>query len=228
MTRRYLTAITLALAFLGSLSCSIYIPGDWDPWPATYRVVFDVTPEDASVFLNGKFIGLAYEFSTPSSALKLSSLNNELYLKKKGFREKALILSDLYQPGSRTLMITETLATSTAPVPVPDTTETDEIPLEYRGTTVPVEQKDEETPITPEAEVKKCQLSLTFSHAGAAIFLNGKFIGVSPEDKSITNLPVIRKIHHLAVFKPGFSVFQKTLDLKDRETHSVEILLHEE
>ena len=47
------------------------------------RVVLHVVPDDADVLLNGRFIGVAYEFASQGTALRLASRLNELVLKKR-------------------------------------------------------------------------------------------------------------------------------------------------
>lgn len=83
----------LAIVLL-TAACTFHIPYDWVDDSREYRIVFLVDPDDANVLLNGKFIGSAYEFSKPSAALRLYSTDHELVIKKPGFREEFIRLSD--------------------------------------------------------------------------------------------------------------------------------------
>jgi len=225
MIKRIVITPVLAALLLTAFHCSFYIPGDWDAWPGQYRIILDITPEDSSVYLNGKLIGLAYEFATPQSALKLSSLRNELYLKKAGYVEKALVLSDHYDFYSRTIVISENLMKSDRPLPSADTTQSRELPPEYRGEKVPVKEEVDEKPLEDPPVTDTCRVSLTFSHADASIFLDGRFIGISPESKSISNLSLTAEKHHLVVFKPGYQVYRKTIDLSGKDRLAIDIKL---
>ena len=97
----FLTSILLvSLAFVFS-SCTLHFPG-WELDYTEYRVLFKVEPDDAQVLLNGKWIGEAYEFSSWTSALRLSSRSNELILKKDGYVEEVI---DLYEYNTRKIVI---------------------------------------------------------------------------------------------------------------------------
>ena len=82
----------ILIVFLSA--CSFYLPSDYDRDFNDYRVILLVEPENAHVLLNGRFIGEAYEFSTSRSAIRLSSRDNEIIVKKEGYVEEVIDLYD--------------------------------------------------------------------------------------------------------------------------------------
>ncbi len=73
-------------------ACSIHVPWEvLDDYDGV-RVIMRITPDDADVLLNGRFIGAAYEYASAGIALRLASRENELVFRKKGYREKIVDL----------------------------------------------------------------------------------------------------------------------------------------
>ncbi len=92
----------ILLLILLSSACTVHVPYGWDMDYHEYRVILRVVPDDADVLLDGKFIGEAYEFSEPDSALRFRSRNHELVIKKKGYVEEVI---DLYDYSTRDITI---------------------------------------------------------------------------------------------------------------------------
>ena len=89
--KKLLYLVTLVFIFS---ACTFHIPYDYDDWEYyDYHVILQVEPDDCDVLLDGKFIGAAYEFSNSRAALRLSSRNHELVLKKRGYVEKVIALN---------------------------------------------------------------------------------------------------------------------------------------
>ena len=80
----------MILIFVGACAaCTFNVPWETMDDYDGVRVVMHVVPDDADVLLNGRFIGAAYEFASPGSALRLASRLNELVFEEKGFSRKS-------------------------------------------------------------------------------------------------------------------------------------------
>jgi uncharacterized membrane-anchored protein len=214
----------LFLISLGA-ACTINVPYDiMDDYDGV-SVIMKIAPDDAEVLLNGKFIGAAYEFSTSSSALRLASRQNELVFKKKGYVEEAI---DLRSYSSRNISLKINLelqagkaAAEPADADIPDQ-EADEA---YAAET--------ETPPNQPA-VKKPDMAedrfltavvLTVTPAETAIYIDGKFWGLSPEGGKIENLRLKPGKYVFEAFKPGFNVFKKEITVPKQEKFNLAIAL---
>ena len=219
MKKAYLTLGVLALAF-SLTSCSIQFPYDTYEDYGGYRITLLVEPDDAEVMLNGRLIGLAYEFSTRESALRLASRNNELVIKKKGFIEEFI---DLGGYTSRVITVKIKMNPDkrfVAKVPVPE----EKGKEEYEPRTEPVisppqDQKQQES-LSPPTLVR-----IAVVPADTAIYLNGKFWGIAPETGKIENLHLKKGKYLFEAFKPGYKTFSKEFDIPKAEKFDIKINL---
>jgi hypothetical protein len=204
--------LTLIIIFS---SCTLHFPYDWDWESREIRVRLLVEPDDANVLLNGKWIGEAYEFSSFESAIRLASRNNEIIVKKEGYVEEAI---DLYRYYTNNVTIRLKLREDkdfTAPVKPTEPAKKPESPpkTEPPGKTPPqIEEKDRELTTAEPVEV-----FLEVLPEEAAIYLNGKFWGISPRGGKIENVRLKPGKYTLEVTKPGYRTFEKELDVKDEK-----------
>jgi len=213
-------SILLPVLFFISLgtACTINLPYDvMDDYDGV-RVVMKVAPDDADVLLNGRFIGAAYEFSTANSALRLATRQNELIFKKKGFAEEII---DLRSYSSRTITLNVKLEKETASA-ANEPAETDEA---YKA-------KTETPPAAPPAEEPAAgtervltDVLLTVTPVETAIYIDGKFWGLAPEQGKIENLRLKPGRYVFEAFKPGFSVYKKEVFVPKGEKFALTITL---
>jgi len=219
MKKAYLILGVLALAF-SLTSCSIQLPYDTYEDYSGYRITLMVEPDDAEVMLNGRLIGLAYEFSTRESALRLASRNNELVIKKKGFSEEFVDLGDYTTRDITVKIKMNPDKRFVAKVPVQE----EKGKEEYEPKTEPViptppEQKQQE-PLSPPTLVR-----LEVEPADTAIYLNGKFWGIAPETGTIENLRLKKGKYRFEAFKPGYKTFSREFDIPKAEKFDIKINL---
>jgi hypothetical protein len=212
-----LTAVVISVFMFPA--CTLHIPYDWDWEAASVRVILKVDPDDAMVLVNGKWIGEAYEFATPQSAIRLASKHNEIVIKKEGYIEEAI---DLFQYASNNITIRLKLLPDkdyvgppgkapTAPKPPkPDkpkakTAPEREIPLDI------LEKSEQERTVEP------VEIYLEILPAEASIYLDGKFWGISPKSGKIENLRLKPGKYTLEIVKPGFEPYKKELDVKEQK-----------
>lgn len=213
--------LILLLVFVFS-SCTIHIPYDTYGDYRSVRVVLKIEPDDARVLLNGRFIGEAYEFSAPDSALRLSSRENELVIKKEGYIEEVIDLFD-YSSQNITIRLTlrddkgfvrEARKEKPAPRPVPKPVKEKEF----------ADEPDEEEKIE---KIELIKIILEIEPPEASIYLNGKFWGISPAQGKIENLKLKPGKYTLEIVKPGYKLYKKQLDLKDQDEIKLSIKLIE-
>ncbi len=210
----------MLLLILLSSACTVHVPYGWDMDYYDYRVILLVEPDDADVLLDGKFIGEAYEFSKPNTALRLNSRNHELVLKERGYVEEAI---DLYDYSTRDITIRVKLLRdqkyySSPKKPI----KKEEIKpkSEYKPKTEPekkppVKAEEEETIKTKKGE--PVNVTLEIYPKESSIYLNGKFWGISPESGKIENLRLEPGQYTLEVVKPGYKEVKKELNIKDED-----------
>lgn len=220
------TLITLVFSLVLLSGCAFYIPYDFEDNLDSYRIVFLVEPDSAEILLNGRFIGEAYEFSTPDSALILYSRDSRIIVRKKGYQEAPV---DLMEYDTRNITVRLRMKkTGSAPPPppkadvakVPESTKRPEYtPKTEKVKTVP-EVKPED-----KVAVKYTSLIINIKPSDASIYLNGKFFGVAPAGGKITNLRLKSGKYLLEVVKPGFKSFRKLLNLTGQKSIQVDISL---
>lgn len=214
--KRTLFTLSLITAFAFS-ACTLYIPPDFGDDYRAIRIILEVDPDDAEVLLNGRYIGAAYEFSTPDSALRLRSRKNELIIKKKGYIEEVV---DLRQFDSRKVTIHLTLKKERGYAK-----ESVEGKPEYTPRTVKEKKMPEIPKEESKIESKWVKLVLVIEPEEASIYLNGKFWGISPAKGKIENLRLKPGEYTLEVVKPGYKPYKKQLELKDQEELKLSIKL---
>jgi hypothetical protein len=205
-------------------ACTINLPFDtMDDYDGVH-VVMKIVPDDADVLLNGKLIGTAYEFSSARSALRLSSRQNELVFKRKGFIEEAVDLRS-YSSRNITLKINLELQGGKAA-------------LEPAAKDIPLQEDDEayvaETEMPPSPPAEKpgpteerflTSVLLTVSPAETAIYIDGKFWGLAPEGGKIENLRLEPGKYVFEAFKPGFRAYKKEVAVPKAEKFTLAIAL---
>jgi hypothetical protein len=217
--------LIVALFFIGaSAACTLNVPWEaMDDYDGV-RVVMRVVPDDADVLLNGRFIGAAYEFASPGTALRLASRLNELVFKKKGFREKVI---DLREYPSRNITLKaelESEAYAAAPVaqPAPPTAAEDD--QAYEAQSEPLPPLPAEKPAAAE-ERYLTQVTLTVSPEEAAIYIDGKFWGLAPAAGKTATLRLPPGNYAFAAFKPGFGIYSKEITVPKQEKFTLAIAL---
>lgn len=224
MKKLTLAVIAISLLILTSTACTLHLPYDWEWDTKTYHIILKVDPDDAEVLLNGKLVGYAYEFSTPDAAIKLASRNNELVIKREGFIEEEI---NLYEYGSHRITIRlKLLKDKDYVAPRPEEREgvqpkPPKVKPEYKAKTAPpkplpeeiekAEQAAQDSPANKLVEVK-----LHVKPDEAAIYLDGKFWGLSPKSGVIENLRLKPGKYNLEVVKPGYTTYKKILYVADQ------------
>ncbi|MFC2155836.1 PEGA domain-containing protein [Acidobacteriota bacterium] len=219
--RKTLYLLILLLVFVFS-ACTLHIPYDSYENYSSVRVVLHIEPDDAEVLLNGRLVGAAYEFSTPDSALRLSTRRNDLIIKKEGYIEEVI---DLHGYSSRNITVRMTLRKDKGFVrEVPK--EMERVPLKPTPKTVKeIESIDE--PVTEEkiGKFKLIKIIFEIEPAESSIYLNGKFWGISPKKGKIENLRLKPGKYNLQIVKPGYKEYKKELVLTDQKEIQLSIKL---
>ncbi|MGE5344124.1 MAG: PEGA domain-containing protein [Candidatus Omnitrophota bacterium] len=215
------------LVVLASLTaCAITLPPDWEDDYRPIRVVLKVDPDDARVFLNGKWIGEAYEFSKSDSALKLATRNNEVILKHDGFVEESIDLRN-FSSHNITLRVQlrpdRNYRESEPSRNERPESRSPEAPKTVPEKTPPPEPSDE----APSTAVKPAELSLTVSPDESSIYMNGKFWGISPESGKIENIRLKPGKYSLEIVKPGYKTYKKEWEFK-AQTYNLSVHLEKE
>jgi hypothetical protein len=221
---KYLGYAFLLVSLIVTFSaCTFHFPYDYWDWDySEYRVILKVEPDDAQVLLNGKWIGEAYEFSTNNSALRLSSRNNELVIKKEGYVEEAI---DLYEYNTRKIIIRLKLLKDKDYTGPPKsrkpakkvTPEEAERKPEYKAKTEAPKELPPEPPDLTKESVKAIDVILEIQPEEASIYLNGKFWGIAPPGGKIENLRLEPGKYTLEVAKPGYQDYKKELEVKEQK-----------
>jgi hypothetical protein len=213
----------LMVLILIMAGCTLHFPyDDWDVNYSDYRVVLVVNPDDADVLLDGKFIGAAYEF-VAAAPLRLHSRNHELVIKKEGYIEEVIHLSEYPRPDItiRVKLLKERsdyqtpMRKSTGEEPKPSMTEYKPIPKVEPVKEPPV-KAEEEMAETKTKGLEPVIVTLEIQPKEAAIYLNGKFWGISPESGVIKNIRLEPGKYTLEIIKPGYQSIKKELDVKDQ------------
>ena len=235
MKKMIFTALIAALLLLPG--CAFHFPYDWDSEYSygDYSVVLKVTPDDAHVLLNGKFIGEAYEFSTRASALKLRSGENELVVKREGYIEEPI---DLRKYNMRKITITldlrpdrmagqERVVPGAAPPPQPPkATKAPVAPEAPEKEYSVVEEKvvpKEESIVLPTVDFSPVLMEV--SPPEASIYVDGKFWGIAPEGGMINNFNLAKGKHNIEVVKPGYKSVLQLVEVTGKKEISVIIKL---
>jgi len=219
--------VVLALVFSFS-ACAITIPWDVLDEDDGVRVVMEVVPDDADVLLNGRFVGVAYEFASARSALRLASRYNELVFKKEGFRERVVDLRNYSSRRVSLKIALDALEPGADAAPrVPVSGDTAEKPEEDQA----YEAKSEPLPLEPGEKAPPAQehfltlVALTVVPEETAIYIDNRFWGLSQAaDKPIfLRLPPGK--HLFTAFSPGFKTTSKEIAIPKQEKFALEITL---
>jgi len=230
MKKIFICLFVLSLAgILASTSCSITMPYDLWEEDSGFQIRMQIEPDSAEVFVNGRFIGEAYEFSTWNSALHLASRDNEIVLKGEGFVEEVI---DLREYSSHRITVKVALLRDKGYVPTakaaaqkPATaTEEEQERKAYEAKTEPVKALPAET-AEPSTAVGLTAISLEVAPEEAAIFIDGKFWGLSPQDGKIENLKLKPGRYQFEVYKPGYQLFKQEIAVSKQEKQSIKITL---
>ncbi|MCP5104593.1 MAG: PEGA domain-containing protein [bacterium] len=207
----------LMVLIFSMAACTVHIPYDWGVGHRDYRIILLVEPDDAEVLLDGKLIGLAYEFSAEESVLRLPSRNHELVIKKKGYREEAI---DLYDYSSRDITLRVKLSKQRdyyEPAVKKEKAGKKKAKTEYIPKTEPMKEPPKKIEDEPIMKGKPVKVTLEISPTESSIYLNGKFWGISPASGRIENLRLKPGKYSLEVIKPGYKEYQKKLTVKDKD-----------
>jgi hypothetical protein len=216
----------MILVMAAAAGCTIHFPYDWEyggEGRGNYRVVFQVIPDDAEVLVNSRMVGLAYEFSNRESALRLSSRNAEIVLKKRGYEEEEVDLSDFDEyEGSREMVVQVKLKPARGYGDKP--AEAKEEKEAYEAKSEPVKAPPAEK--EPQAEAAGLTaVAFTVTPAEAAIYIKGKFWGIAPADGKIANLKLAPGKYLFEVSKPGYKAFSKEIEIPKAEKFDLKIAL---
>jgi hypothetical protein len=215
-------SVTALIAFLFLFSaCALTFPPDWEDYDyQPIRIILKINPDDAQVIFNGKWIGDAYEFSTYKTAIKLNSRNNELIIKREGYIEEVIDLNR-YRSDDVTIRLDLRRdldyreSTKSEQKPIPKTK-----PVERKNTEVYQPKTETPPPTVPQEEssvidAKIVELSLHVLPEESSIYLNGKFLGISPEGGKIENLRLKQGKYSIEVVKPGYKTYKKEWEFKN-------------
>ena len=213
------------LIFIGACAaCTLNVPWDvMDDYDGV-RVVMHVVPDDADVLLNGRFIGAAYEFATPGTALRLASRLNELVLKKKGYREKAFDLRDFSSRNITLKAELESAALPAAAAAQPAPTAPAEDNPAYEAKSEPLPPLPAEKPAAPEKGFVT-EVALTVTPDEASVYIDGKFWGLAPADGKPADLRLPPGKYSFSVFKPGFKPYSREIVIPRQAAFSLAIAL---
>jgi hypothetical protein len=214
----------IILFFLGAIAaCSINIPWDVASDYDGVFVILRVSPDDADVLLNGRYIGAAYEFASSVSALRLASRENELAFRKKGFREKVVDLRDY---SSRNITVRVELA-SLEGLPAPAAPTAPPAPEDkqaYEASSEPLPPPPAEKP-APAEERDLTQVTLSVTPEETAVYIDGKFWGLAPEKGTSAILRLAAGKYIFSAFHPGFKAFAREVTVPRQEKFSLAIAL---
>ncbi len=205
------------LAMLSLLSvilltgCAFHIPGplfEDDYFPVTVRL--DIDPDDAEVYIDGRLIGEAYEFSTAQTAIRLSSRNHRLSFRRDGYHETVTDL-DSYR-GRRITLWLSLKALSGDRGDRPDLPKVEKAPAPKE----PLPPPSKDTAHEEAVPAGRFALILTVEPAEATIYVNDRFWGISPADGKIGRIAFAEKEIRIDVLKPGFKPWSKKLSLTEK------------
>jgi hypothetical protein len=209
-------ALLIALLAAAGAACAIHVPWELMDDSGGVRVVMLVTPDDADVLLNGRFIGAAYEYADSRAALRLASRANELAFRRKGFREQAVDLRDY---PSRRITLRVELAPEAGAAAAP-AAPADRDPA-YEAKSEPLPPLP---PARPAGEARVLvELALTVTPAEAAVYVDGRFWGVAPEAGAVMVMRLTPGQHAFSAFKPGYAAWSGEINVPKQERTELKI-----
>jgi hypothetical protein len=206
-------------------ACSVNFPYESLIYPDGVDILMRVTPDDADVWLNDRLIGSAYEFSTPRSALRLASRQNELVFKKDGYGDEKVDLSS-YPGRNVTLKIDLRPDGERLPVRLVDRSVADQ-----KSDRAYVAASETPPPLPTEEKLETAAprflaaVALTVTPAETAVYIDGKFWGLAPEAGKIENLRLKPGKYAVEAFKPGYLVYKKEVTVPKQEKFALDIAL---
>lgn len=218
-------ALLIALLAAAGAACAIHVPWEsMDDYDGV-RVVMLVTPDDADVLLNGRFIGAAYEYADPRVALRLASRANELVFRREGFREQAIDLRDY--PSRRITLRVELAPEAGAAPPAGAGPATPPTPADrdqaYEAQSEPLPPLPAERPAA--AERFLVEVALTVAPEEAAVYIDGRFWGVAPAAGQFMALRLPPGKYAFAAFKPGYAPGAREVVIPKQERYELKIAL---
>lgn len=218
-------ALVIALLAAGGAACAIHIPWETMDDYDGVRVVMRVTPDDADVLLNGRFIGAAYEYADSRLALRLASRANELAFRRKGFREKVV---DLREYATRRITLRVELMPEAGAAPAPGApAEAPPAPADrdqaYEAKSEPLPPLPPERPALEESFLVEVALIVTPEEA--AVYIDGHFWGVTPAAGKFMALRLPPGKHAFAAFKPGYAPCAREITVPRQEKYELKIAL---
>ncbi len=211
------TVVLIFLVILSFSACIMRFPEIYkdDYEFGNYRIILNVTPDDSHVLLNGRFIGEAYEFSTPESAIKLRSANNSIVIKKRGFIEEEIDLRDYHKRKIEIALALKPVRLS-SPAP-PEVKQRDYKVVKEKK----VPKKIEDSPKVSDFT----SIELKIFPPESSIYLDGKFWGVSPDKGSIGNFTLEKGKHKIEIVKPGYKTEKRIVNVKTKKKIKLTIKL---
>ncbi|MCK4836571.1 MAG: PEGA domain-containing protein [Candidatus Aminicenantes bacterium] len=215
---------SLLISVLFGSSCSLYWDSMIEPGFRVHHIIFQIEPDDAQILLNGRFIGEAFEFSSPESALKLKSRNHGIIIKKKGYIEEVIDL-DQYPTRYITIRLTMNKDKSYVPEKKEEKPAIEKKKPEYIAKTEPIKKPIQVTP--PDEQTPKHMVNIRFEiqPADSAIYINGKFWGIVPESGKIENLHLTTGTYTIHIIKPNHESVKKVITVKDQKQISITVKL---
>ena len=216
----------IILIFIGACAaCTLNVPWDVTDDYDGVRVVLRVVPDDADVLLNGRFIGVAYEFASQGTALRLASRLNELVLKKKGFREKVI---DLRNYSTRNIIVKAELESAAPAIagaaaePAPEATAQDNPAYEAQSEPLPPLPSEKPAPVE---KGYVTEVTLTVTPEETAVYIDGKFWGLAPDAGKTADLRLPPGTYSFSAFKPGFKAYSREVVVPRQAKFSLAIAL---
>ena len=201
-------------------ACSINVPWEvMDDYDGV-RVIMHITPDDADVLLNSRFIGAAYEYAASGLALRLASRENDLVFRKKGYREKAV---NLRSYSSSRITLRFELAPESAPAPGGTVLGDGAGESSYEAQSEPLKPQPAEPP--QPAERFLTQVSLTVTPEESAVYIDGRFWGLAPAAGKAIFLRLPPGKYAFAAFKPGYAPLSREITVPKQEQFELEIAL---
>jgi hypothetical protein len=215
---RYVSVLVSMICVFAA--CSINVPWEvMDDYDGV-RVVMHVTPDDADVLLNGRFIGAAYEYAASGLALRLASRENDLVFRKKGYREKVV---NLRSYSSSRITLRFELAPENAPAPGGTAVKDAADASAYEAQSEPLKPQPAELP--QPAERFLTQVSLTVTPEETAVYIDGRFWGLAPAAGKALFLRLPPGKYAFAAFKPGYAPHSSEIIVPKQEKFLLEIAL---
>ncbi len=227
MKKQVLYVVFLGMAALFFSACSITFPDSpfYDYRP--YRIILQVEPSFAEVFVDGHYVGQAYEFSSERTSLRLASRRTEVLLALPGYQDEFV---DLRAYSSRMVTVRLVMVPEPGTVPTTESRPAIQTPAENETAYQFSEIEAKEPP--PDADpmldpARYTEVVLLVNVEDASIYVNGVFWGLSPAGGRIENARLALGKNLFEVFKPGYQAFRRefTVNAPEKEGQKREIVI---